>query len=120
MKNTMDNNGGKAHRRRNSRRSREQIRRLTKNYRSDRRIEGTGTKILTRRMQPYPRIPSTTHRLKVIARQSCRRSWNRPKLRRAIPGVLDLDWRRGFEIQKGLDERIPAIYILLGMKIFFL
>jgi hypothetical protein len=57
-----------------------------------------------------------THGLEVIARRSCRRSWNRPELRRAIPGVSGLDWGWGFEIWKGLDERIPAIYILLGLE----
>jgi hypothetical protein len=29
---------------------------------------------------------------------------------------LDLDWGWGFESRKGLDERIPAIYILLGFE----
>jgi hypothetical protein len=52
---------------------------------------------------------------KVIARQSYRQSyrqsWNRPELRRAIPGVSDLNWEWGFEIQKRIDKRIPAIYI---------
>jgi hypothetical protein len=83
---------------------------------SDRRIKGTGTKLSARRMQRYPRIPPMTHGLEVIARRSCRRSWNRPELRRAIPGVSGLDWGWGFEIRKGLDERIPAIYILLGLE----
>jgi hypothetical protein len=43
-------------------------------------------------------------------------SWNRPELRRAIPRVSDLNWGRGFEIRKVLDQRILAIYILLGFE----
>jgi hypothetical protein len=31
-------------------------------------------------------LDSTDHGLEVIARQSCRQSWNRSELRRAIPG----------------------------------
>jgi hypothetical protein len=31
-------------------------------------------------------------------------------------GISDLDWGWGFESWKGLDERIPAIYILLGFE----
>jgi hypothetical protein len=49
-----------AHRRR-PRRSQAQIHRLRTNCRSDRWIEDTGTKLLTRRTQRYPRIPPTTH-----------------------------------------------------------
>jgi hypothetical protein len=49
--------------------------------------------------------------LKVIARRSCRRSWNRPKLRRAIPKIVDRMWENGFEIWKGLSERVPTIYV---------
>jgi hypothetical protein len=29
---------------------------------------------------------------------------------------MDLNWRSGFEIRKGLGERVPAIYILLGFE----
>jgi hypothetical protein len=91
-------NGGEAHRRRNSCRSWAQIRRLRTNRRSDRRIEGTGMKLLTRQTQRYPRILPTMHGLKVIAH----RSWNGPELRRAISGVSDLDWGWGFKIWKGI------------------
>jgi hypothetical protein len=31
-------------------------------------------------------------------------------------GVADLNWRKGFEIWKGLVDRIPTIYILLGFE----
>jgi hypothetical protein len=112
----MGNNGGKAHRRRNPRRSQGQIHWLRTNCQSDRWIEGTWTKVLTRRTQRYPQILPTTHRSKVIARWSYRWSWNRPELRFAIPGVSDLNWGRGFKIRKGLDERIPGIYILLWLE----
>jgi hypothetical protein len=64
-------------------------------------------KLSTRRMQWYHQILSMMHGAKVIARWS----WNYPKLRLAIPGVLDLNWGWGFEIQKELAERIPSIYI---------
>jgi hypothetical protein len=57
-----------------------------------------------------------TNGLKVIARRSCGWSWNLPELRRAIPGVSDLDLGWGFEIQKRLDERILVIFILIGFK----
>jgi hypothetical protein len=97
----------RAHRRKRSRRSRGQFHRLGTNCWSDRRIEGTGTKLSTRRTKRYPRIPPTTHGLKVITQ----RSWNRPELRRTIPGVSDLNWERGFKIRKRLDERFQAIYI---------
>jgi hypothetical protein len=33
--------------------------------------------------------PHTMHKLGVIARRSCRRSWNRYELQRAIPGASD-------------------------------
>jgi hypothetical protein len=36
-----------------------------------------------------PRIPPTMHGLGVIARRSCRVSWNRSELQRAIPGASD-------------------------------
>jgi hypothetical protein len=49
--------------------------------------------------------------LKVIARCSFRRSWNHPKLRWAIPEIVDRIWEYGFKIGKGLGERVPAIYI---------
>jgi hypothetical protein len=61
-----------------------------------------------------------THGSKVNARRSCRRSchwsWNHSELRRAIPGVSDLNWGSGFEIWKEIDDRIPAIYIWLGFE----
>jgi hypothetical protein len=66
-------------------RSRTQIRRLGTNHRSDRRIEGKGTKLSIRQTQRYPQIPPMTHRSKLIARRSCRRL----ELRRAISGVSD-------------------------------
>jgi hypothetical protein len=31
-------------------------------------------------------------------------------------GISDLDWRWGLEFRKGLGERIPVIYILLGFE----
>jgi hypothetical protein len=71
------------------RRSREEIHRLPEIRGSNRRTERAATKPSTRRTQRYPRIRQTMHELRVIARQSCRRSWNRPKLRRAIPGARD-------------------------------
>jgi hypothetical protein len=55
-------------------------------------------------------------RIEKIARWSCRRNWNRPELRWAIPGVLDRIWRSRFDIWKGYGERILAICILLGFK----
>jgi hypothetical protein len=64
-------------------------------------------KLSTRRTQRYPRISPTTHGSKVITR----RSWNRPELQRTTPGVSDLNWGRGFEIRKGLDQKFQAIYI---------
>jgi hypothetical protein len=42
----------------------------------------------------------------------------RPELWQAIPGVWDLYLGWGFEIQKGLDERIPAIYIARVCRYF--
>jgi hypothetical protein len=114
MKNFIGNNGGRAHRRRRPRCSREEKRRLTVNHRSDRRIKCTEMKPSTRRTQRYPRISPATHGSIVITRQS----WNCSELRRAIPGVSDLDWGWGFKIQKGLDERIPAICIAKVWRYF--
>jgi hypothetical protein len=56
------------------------------------------------------------------SKEIARRSWNRLELRRAILGVSDLDWRWGFKIGKGLDERIHTIYIFLVFEdiLFFL
>jgi hypothetical protein len=71
------------------RRSRDEIRRLPEIWGSNRRTERAVTKPSTRRTQRYPRIPQTMHGLRVIARRSCRPSWNRPELRRAIPGARD-------------------------------
>jgi hypothetical protein len=78
------------------RRSRKKIRRLLEIRGSNRRTERAATKPSTRRTQRYPRIPQTMHGLGVIARRSCRRSWNRPELRRAIPGARDWIWRKRF------------------------
>jgi hypothetical protein len=78
-----------SHREEDPRRSREEIRRLSQIRGSNRRTEHAATKPSTRRTQRYPRIPQTMHGLGVIARRSCRRSWNRPELRRAIPGARD-------------------------------
>jgi hypothetical protein len=106
----MGNNGGRAHRRRNLARAEK------KNVDWGRTIGRTDeSKALGRTLDEtnaYPRIPLTTHGSKVNAR----RSWNSPELRRAIPGIMDLNWRSGFEIRKGLGERVPAIYILLGFE----
>jgi hypothetical protein len=44
------------------------------NRRSDGRIEDTGKKLSTRQTQWYPWIPPMTHRSKLIARRSYRRS----------------------------------------------
>jgi hypothetical protein len=96
------------------RRSREEIRRLPEIRGSNRRIERAATKPSTRRTQRYPRIPQTMHRLGVIARRSCRRSWNRPELRRAIPGARDWIWRKRFVFGNWLDEMKPDMYIYLG------
>jgi hypothetical protein len=66
-------------------RRREEIRRLSEIGGSNRRTERAATKPSTRRTQRYPRIRQTMHGLGVIAR----RSWNRPELRRTIPGASD-------------------------------
>jgi hypothetical protein len=50
------------------------------------------------------------HGLEVIAR----RSWNRPELRRAIPGARDWIWGKRFVFWNGLDEMKPDMYIYLG------
>jgi hypothetical protein len=91
-------------------RSREEIRRLPQIRGSNRRTERTATKPSTRRTQRYPRIPQTMHGLGVIAR----RSWNRPELRRAIPGARDWIRRKRFVFWNGLDEMKPDMYIYLG------
>jgi hypothetical protein len=95
-------------------RSREEIRRLPEIRGSNRRIERAATKPSMRRTQQYPRIPQTMHRLGVIARRSCRRSWNRPEFRRAIPGARDWIWRKRFVFWNGLDEMKSDMYIYLG------
>jgi hypothetical protein len=97
-----------------SRRSREEIRRLPEIRGSNRRIEHVATKPSTRRTQRYPRIRQTMHGLGVIARRSCRRSCNRPELWRAIPGARDWIWRKCFVFWNGLDEMKPDVYIYLG------
>jgi hypothetical protein len=48
------------------------------------------------------------------SRWSCRRSWNRPELRRAISGARDQIWRKRFVFLNGLDEMKPNMYIYLG------
>jgi hypothetical protein len=96
------------------RRSREEIRRLPEIRGSNRRTECAATKPSTRQTQRYPRIRQTMHGLGVIARRSCRRSWNRPELRRAIPGARDWIWRKRFMFWNGLDEMKPDMYIYLG------
>jgi hypothetical protein len=98
------------------RRSRKKIRRLPEIRGSNRRTEHTATKPLTRRTQRYPRIPQTMHGLGVIARRSCRRSWNCPELRRAIPGAWDWIWRKRFVFWNGLYEMKPDMYIYLGFE----
>jgi hypothetical protein len=85
---------------------------------SDRRIEDTRMKLSMRQTQRYPQIPPTTLGSKVIAHESCHRSWNRPELRRAISGVSDLDWGWSLKFRKGLDERILAIYIVRVLRYF--
>jgi hypothetical protein len=94
----------------NPRRSREEIRRLLEIRRSNRRTERAATKLSTRRTQRYSRIRQTMHGLGVIAR----RSWNRPELRRAIPGAMDWIWRKRFVFWNGFDEMKPDMYIYLG------
>jgi hypothetical protein len=81
---------------------------------SNRRTEHAATKPSMRRTQWYPWIRQTMHGLGVIARRSCRRSWNRPELRRAIPGAKDRIWRKRFVFWNGLDEMKPDMYIYLG------
>jgi hypothetical protein len=81
---------------------------------SDRRTECAPTKPLMRRTQRYPQIPQTMHRFGVIARRSCRRSWNRSELRRAIPGSRDRIWRNHFVLLNGLDAEKSYMYIYLG------
>jgi hypothetical protein len=72
-----------------SRRNQEEIHRFPEIRGSNRRTEHAATKPSTRRTQRYPRIRQMMHGLGVIARRSCRRSWNRSELRRAIPGARD-------------------------------
>jgi hypothetical protein len=96
------------------RRSREEIRRLSEIRGSNRRTERAATKPSTRRMQRHPWIRQTMHGLGVIAHRSCRRSWNCPELRRAIPGARDWIWRKPFVFWNGLDEMKPDMYIYLG------
>ena len=96
------------------RRSREEIRRLPEIRGSNRRTECAATKPSTRQTQRYPRIRQTMHGFGVIARRSCRRSWNRPELRRAIPGARGRIWRKRFVFWNGLDEMKPDMYIYLG------
>jgi hypothetical protein len=91
-------------------RSREEIRWLPEIWGSNRRTECAATKPSTRQTQRYPRIPQTMHGLGVIAR----RSWNRPELRRAIPGARDWIWRKRFVFWNGLDEMKLDMYIYLG------
>jgi hypothetical protein len=98
------------------RRSQEENRRLMANQRSDRRTESTRTKPSMRQTQLYSWILPMTHELKVIARRSCHRIWNRPELWRAIPGIVYRIWGNGFEISKGLIVRLPAKYILQGFE----
>jgi hypothetical protein len=97
-----------------SRWSREEIHRLPNIRRSNRRTERTLMKSSTRRTQEYPRILQTMHELGVIAHRSCRRSWNRSELRRAIPRARDQIWRNRFAFWNGLDEMKPDMYIYLG------
>jgi hypothetical protein len=104
----------KAHRKKNPRWSRGENHRLTEIRGSNRRTERAATKPSMRRMQRYPQIRQTMHGLRVIARRSCRRSWNRFKLRRAIPGSRDQIWRNRFAFWIGLDEMKPDMYIYLG------
>jgi hypothetical protein len=96
---SMHNIGGGLTGEEDPRRSRAQIHRFRTNSRSDRWIEGTGMKFSTRRTQWYPWISMTTHKSKVIACLSCRRSWNHSELQRAILGVSDLNWGWGFEFR---------------------
>jgi hypothetical protein len=103
-----------AQREEDTRRSWSQIRRLPKIQGSNRRTERASTKPSTRLTQRYPRIRQTMHGLGVIARRSCRRSWNRSELWRAIPGVRDRIWRKCFVFCNGLDEMKPDMYIYLG------
>jgi hypothetical protein len=95
-------------------RSREKICRLPEIRGSNRRTECAATKPSTRRRQRYPRIPQTMQGSGVIARRSCRRSWNRPELRRAIPGARNRIWRKCFVFWNGLDEMKPDMHIYLG------
>jgi hypothetical protein len=103
-----------AHRGRRPRRSRGEIRRLPEIRGSNRLTERAATKSSTRRTQRYPWIRQTMHGLGVIARRSCRRSWNRPELRRAIPGARDWIWGKHFVLWNGLDEMKPDMCIYLG------
>jgi hypothetical protein len=71
----------------NPHRSRGGNHRLTEIRMSARQTGRTETKPSTIRMQRYSQIPPTMHGLELIARRSCRRSWNHSKLRRAISGA---------------------------------
>jgi hypothetical protein len=95
-------------------RSREEIHRLPEIRGSNRQTERAATKPSMRQTQWYPRIPQTMHGLGVIARRSCRRNWNRPELRRAIPGARDWIWRKRFVFWNGLYEMKLDMYIYLG------
>jgi hypothetical protein len=97
-----------------SRRSRKEIHRLPEIRGSNRRTERAPTKPSMRRTQRYPRIRQTIRGLGVIACRSCRRSWNRSELRRAIPGARDRIWRNLFVFWNGLDEMKSVMYIYLG------
>jgi hypothetical protein len=84
--------------------------RLGMNRRSDRRIEGTGTKPSTRQTQWYARIPPRTHGSKVIAR----RSWNHLRTSASDSGSFgSKDGVSNFE--KGSTRGFQP-YILLGFE----
>jgi hypothetical protein len=61
-----------------------------------RQTKGTTTKLSARQMQRYPRIPPTMHGSKLIARRSCRRSWNHLRTSTSDFGSFGSNLRVGF------------------------
>jgi hypothetical protein len=102
-------------------RSRGEIRRLTVNRRLDRRLESTGTKLLTRRMQRYSRILPTMHGLKVITHRSCHRSWSRPNFSEQFRELWVESVETISRFGKGSTREFrPYKYIYFeGLKIFY-
>jgi hypothetical protein len=64
-----------------------------------------------RRSQRYPRIPHMMHGLGVIARRSCRRSWNRFRISASNSGSRELNLRKQFyALERARWEEARHIY----------